>query len=175
LSSDLLAKDVAFVSGRTAQERMSAGGGWSEGDSTFIGENPPSGVLITYYQRARHLYGPIELEVVDGQGKIIDTIPASTRRGLNRVSWTMQHKPPRVPRAATVSNWGSRGPRVLPGTYTVRLRKAGRALESRIEIALDRRAMYSLDDRRKNYEAAMKVVALFGDMSALIDRIDAAQ
>ena len=112
---------------------------------------------------------------MDGQGKVVDTIPASTRRGLNRVTWTMQHKPPRVPRAATVSNWGSRGPRVLPGTYTVRLRKAGQAMESRIELALDRRAPYSLDDRRKSYEAQMKVVALFGDMSTLVDRIDAAQ
>jgi hypothetical protein len=175
LSADVLGKDVAFVSGRPAQQRMPAGGGWSEGDATYIGENPPSGAIITYYQRARHLYGPIELEVLDGQGKVIDTIPASTRRGLNRITWTMQHKPPRVPRAATVSNWGSRGPRVLPGTYTVRLRKAGKTLDSRIEIALDRRATWSLEDRRKNYDASLKVVALFGDMSALVDRIDAAQ
>jgi hypothetical protein len=57
----------------------------------------------------------------------------------------------------------------------VRLRKAGKTVESRLEIGLDRRATYSMDDRRKNYDAAMKVVALFGDMSALVDRIDAAQ
>jgi photosystem II stability/assembly factor-like uncharacterized protein len=175
LSNDVLPKDAVFVQGRPSQQRMFAGGGWSEGDATFIGENPPSGALITYYQRARHLYGPIELEVLDGQGKVVDTIPASTRRGLNRVTWTMQHKPPRVPRAATVTNWGSRGPRVMPGTYTVRLRKGDKTVESRIEIALDRRATYSVEDRRKNYDAALKVVALFGDMSTLVDRIDAAQ
>ncbi len=175
LSDDVLAKEVAFVAGRAAQQRMSAAGGWSEGDATFIGENPPDGVVVTYYQRARHLYGPIDIEVLDAQGKVVDVIPASTRRGLNRVTWNMQHKPPRVPRAATVSRAGSRGPRVMPGTYTVRLRKAGKNLEARIEIALDRRATYSIDDRRKNYEAQLKVVGLFGDMSALVDRIDAAQ
>src|SRR5207248_919030 len=64
---------------------------------------------------------------------------------------------------------------VMPGTYAVRLVKAGKAVDSKIEVALDRRATYSLDDRRKNYEAQLKVVALFGDMSALVDRIDAAQ
>jgi len=53
--------------------------------------------------------------------------------------------------------------------------KAGKAIDSKIEIALDRRATYSLDDRRKNYEAQLNVVALFGDMSTLVDRIDAAQ
>ncbi|HYS09925.1 MAG TPA: hypothetical protein VEP66_14350 [Myxococcales bacterium] len=175
LSEEVLAKDVAFLPDRPAQQRMFAAGGWSEGDAAFTGENPPAGALITYYQRARHLYGPIQLEILDGQGKPIDTIPASTRRGINRLTWTMQHKPPRVPRAATVSNWGSRGPRVMPGTYTVRLLKAGKAVDSKIEIALDRRATYSLDDRRKNYEAQLNVVALFGDMSTLVDRIDAAQ
>ena len=175
LSEEVLAKDVAFLPARPAQQRMSAVGGWSEGDATFIGENPPSGAAVTYYQRARHLYGPIQIEVLDAQGKIVDTIPASTRRGLNRVNWTMQHKAPRVPRAATVTNWASRGPRVMPGTYTVRLRKAGQVFETKLDVALDRRAPYSLEDRRKNYEAELKVVALFGDMSALIDRIDAAQ
>jgi hypothetical protein len=175
LSADVLGQEVAFLPGRPAQERMGAGGGWSEGDATFVGENPVGGATITYYQRARHLYGPIEIDVLDGQGKLADSIPATTRRGLNRVAWTMQLKPPRVPPAATVANWGSRGPRVMPGTYTVRLRKAGKSIESRIDVALDRRATYSVEDRRKNYDAQLKVVALFGDMSALMGRIDAAQ
>jgi len=175
LSDEVLAKEVAFLPDRKAQEQMSAVGGWSDGDATFTGENPPSGATITYYQRSRHLYGPIDIEVIDPDGKVIDSIPASTRRGLNRVTWSMQLKPPRVPRAATVANAGSRGPRVLPGTYTVRLRKAGQALEAKLDVELDRRAPYTLEDRRKNYDAELKVVALFGDMSALVDRIDAAQ
>ena len=175
LSAEVLAQDATFLPGRPAQERISSGGGWSEGDATFTGENPPGGAMVTWYQRSRHLYGPIELEVLDSEGKLIDTIPASTRRGLNRVIWTMQLKPPRVPRAATVANAGSRGPRVLPGTYTVRLRKPGKTIETRVEVGLDRRATYSIEDRRKNYDAALKVVALFGDMSALLDRVDAAQ
>src|SRR5258708_3222643 len=170
-----LAQEVAFLPGRPAQERMAAAGGWAEGDATFVGENPTAGATITYYQRARHLYGPIDIEVLDLQGKLIDTVPATTRRGLNRVSWSMQLKPPRVPRAATVANWASRGPRVMPGSYTIRLRKAGQIVESRIDLALDRRATYSVEDRQKNFDAQLKVVALFGDMSTLVDRIDAAQ
>jgi photosystem II stability/assembly factor-like uncharacterized protein len=175
LSAGTLEQDVAFLPDRPAQERMPAGGGWSEGDATFAGENPPGGAVITYYQRARHLYGPMEIEIAGPDGKVIDTIPASTRRGLNRVSWSMTLKPPRVPRAATVANSGSRGPRVLPGTYTVRLRKPGKTLEAKLDIGLDRRATYSLEDRKRNLDAAMQVVALFGDMSALVDKIDAAE
>ena len=175
LSAEVLAQDVAFLPGRPAQERMNAAGNWADGDATFVGENPPGGAILSYYQRARHLYGPIEIEVLGPDGKLIDTLPASTRRGVNRVSWSMQLKPPRVPRAATVAGAGSRGPRVLPGAYVVRLRKAGKSIQSKVDVALDRRATWSIEDRRKNYEAELKVVALFGAMSALVDRLDAAQ
>src|SRR5947207_9957980 len=107
--------------------------------------------------------------VLEGQRKLVDAIRASTRRGLNRVTWTMQHKPPRVPRAATVTNWGSRGPRVMPGTYTVRLRKGDKAVESRIEIALDRRAPSRPMNRARTYAPPSKVLARFATMGSVSD------
>src|SRR6267378_279420 len=123
LTPDLLSRDAAFLPGRHPQQRMPAQGGFSEGDASFTGENPAGGAVITYYQRTRHLFGPIRLEVIDAQGKVVDTVPATKRRGLNRVSWTMRMPAPRVPRAAQLAFNASQGPRVPPGTYTVRLTK----------------------------------------------------
>jgi photosystem II stability/assembly factor-like uncharacterized protein len=175
LTSDVLAKDAAFFSTRPVQQRMPGNGGWVEGDAAFVGEPAATGAVITYYQRTRHLFGPIKLEVLDAGGKVIDTIPATKRRGLNRVLWTMQVKPPRVPRAASVAFAGSQGPRILPGTYTLRLTKGGQRVESKMEIGLDRRAPFTVADRRENFDAAMRVHALFGEMSALVDRIEGAK
>src|SRR5437764_3403312 len=115
-SQQTLAQEAAFLPWRTTQQRIAGQGGWAEGDATFTGQNPATGAVISYYQRTRHLFGPIKLEVLDAQGNVVDTIPASKRRGINRVSWTMQVKPPRVPRAAAVAFGGSQGPRVVPGT-----------------------------------------------------------
>src|SRR5205823_2141119 len=154
---------------------MPAQGGWAEGDASFIGENPASGAVITWYQRTRHLFGPIRLEILDEQGKLVDTISATKRRGLNRVSWSMRVKPPRVPRAAQVAFNASEGPRVPPGSYTVRLVKGEQTIETRLEIGIDRRAPYTAADRRQQFEAAMRAHALFEEMSALVDRIDAAR
>jgi hypothetical protein len=154
---------------------MPANGGWPEGDATFIGRNPPGGAMITYYQPTRHLFGPIKLEIFDTSGKLIDTLAASKRRGINRVAWTMQVKPPRVPRAASIAFAASQGPRVLPGTYTVRLTKGGQSVETKLEIVLDRRAPYTVEDRRAQFDAVMKAHGLFEEMSALVDRIDAAR
>jgi photosystem II stability/assembly factor-like uncharacterized protein len=175
LTPDLLARDAAFLPGRQPQQRMPAQGGFAEGDASFTGENPAGGAVITYYQRTRHLFGPIRLEVLDAQGKVVDTVPATKRRGLNRVSWTMRMPAPRVPRAAQLAFNASVGPRVPPGTYTVRLTKGAQVLETKLDVAIDRRAPYGAAERRANFEAGMRVHALFGDMSSLVDRIDGAR
>jgi photosystem II stability/assembly factor-like uncharacterized protein len=175
LSADLLGKPAAFLPGRAVQQRMPSQGGWMEGDAAFVGPNPEGGAIITYYQRSRHLFGPIKLEVLDAAGKVVDTIPAAKRRGVNRVAWSMRVPPPRVPRAAQLAFNATQGPRVLPGTYTVRLTKGGEVLETKLEVAVDRRAPYGADERRQQFDAAMRVHALFGRMSALVDRIEAAR
>jgi photosystem II stability/assembly factor-like uncharacterized protein len=174
-SNDVLTRQAAFLPGRPAQQRMPANGGWSEGDAGFTGQNPPGGAMVTFYQRTRHLFGPIKLEVIDPEGKVVDTISVPKRRGINRVVWSMQVKPPRVPRAAQLAFSSALGPRVPPGTYTVRLTKGSETIEQKIEIGIDRRAPYTATDRKEQFEAVMKARALFNDMSVLTDRIDAAR
>jgi photosystem II stability/assembly factor-like uncharacterized protein len=175
LGADLLAKQAAFLPGRPVQQRMPAQGGWVEGDAAFVGPNPAGGAVITYYERSPHLYGPIKLEILDAAGQLVDTISASKRRGLNRVSWSMRVAPPPVPRAAQLAFYAAQGPRVLPGSYTVRLTKGREVLETKLEVGVDRRAPYAQDDRKQQFEAAMRVHALFGRMSALVERIAATQ
>ena len=171
LTPDLLTQEVAFVSARPVQQRIEGSGGWSNGDAVFVGDNPPDAAVITYYQRARHLFGKIKLEVLDASGRVVDELPASKRPGLNRVTWTMREKPPRVPPAAQIAFAGIRGPRLLPGVYTVRLTKAGKVSETKLTVGLDRRAKFSEADRKAQFDAAMRVHALFGEESALMGRI----
>jgi hypothetical protein len=175
LSADLLAREVAFLPGRPMQQRMQGPGGWSEGDATFVGENPVGGAAITYYQRRRHIYGQLKLEVLDTDGKVLDRLPASTRRGLNRVVWPMLAEPPRVPKAAQVAFRAARGPRLPPGIYSLRLTKGSQIIQSELKTVIDRRAPYDVAARKEQFQAAMRVHALFGEMSALVDRIEASR
>jgi hypothetical protein len=175
LTDDTLQKSTAFLPTRGIQQRMPARGGWSEGDATFSGEAAPSGAVITYYLRSRHIYGPIKLEVLDAGGKLVDTITPSKRRGVNRVDWNMRIKPPKVPRAAQVAFSSSQGPRVPPGTYTLRLTRGAEVIETKLAIGLDRRAPYTLADRKAQFDAVMKAHALFGDVTRLAARIDGAR
>jgi hypothetical protein len=171
LTPAILNQEATFVSARPVQQRIEANGGWASGSATFVGDNPPDAAVITYYQKSRHLFGKLKLEVLDSTGRVVDTLPASKRPGLNRVIWSMREKPPRVPPAVQLANSGLQGPRLLPGTYTVRMTKAGNVSETKLTVGLDRRVKFNEADRKSQYDAAMKVHALFGDESALMDRI----
>jgi photosystem II stability/assembly factor-like uncharacterized protein len=173
LTPQVLTQDAAFIDARPIQQRINAFGGWSDGDATFSGQSAPTSAQITYFQRTRHLFGELKLEIVDAEGKLVDTLPASKHRGINRVSWSMRVKPPKVPPAAQVTDSATQGPRVVPGDYTVRLTKGKQVLEHKLTIGLDRRVKFSVADRKAQFDAAMRVHGLFGQMTDLAFKVNA--
>jgi len=171
LTPELTTQEAAFVSARPTQQRIEAQGGWPSGAAAFKGDDPAAGAVITYYQKTRHLFGKLKIEILDAKGTVVDELPASTRRGLNRVVWTMHLRPPHVPPAVQLAQAGTQGPRALPGVYTVRLQKNGKNYETQITVGLDPRVHWSLADRQAQYGAAMKVHELFNDESILFEQI----
>jgi hypothetical protein len=88
------------------------------GAAVYTGDNPPDAAVINYYQKSRHLFGKLKIEVLDASGKVVDSLPASKRPGLNRVTWSMHEKPPRVPPAAQIARrWHDRSARSARHLY----------------------------------------------------------
>jgi hypothetical protein len=172
LTPDVLAQDAVFVQGRTTQQRLLASGGWAEGNATFTGQNPADGALIIYYQKKRHIFGKMKIEIFDANGKLVDTLPANSRRGLTRVEWGMRLKAPRVPPAASAAFEAAQGPRVLPGTYTVKMTRGDQVYTTQLVIGLDNRAKFNAEDRKLQFDASMRVYNLLRDMSFDVDRIN---
>ena len=172
LSAATLASSAILIPGRPVEQRIQGNGGWPEGNATFYGENPPSGAVITYYQKSRHVIGRMKLEILDADGKVVDEVPASKRRGLNRVSWSMRTKPPQVPPAASLAFASAQGERFLPGSYTVRLTKAGQATTEPLTVMLDKRATYTVADREAQFAASERVKGMFLRMSKVVAQIN---
>ena len=172
LSAQTLASNVVLLPSGPVQQRMQGNGGWAEGDASYAGENPPGGATITYYQKARHVIGRMKLEILDANGNVVDEIPTSKRRGLNRVEWSMLTKPPVVPPAASIAGSSTSGQRVLPGAYTVRLTDAGQVTTEPLNITLDRRAKYTVADRQAQYAASERIKGMFLRMSKLVAQIN---
>ena len=171
LNADTLTKDLTILPSRPIQQRLQASGGWNDGDGAYYGENPADGAVISYYQPTRALFGKLKIETLDASGAVVETLPASKKPGLNRVVWTMRGPAPKAPPAAQVAFSASRGPRLTPGDYTVRITKAGQAYTQTIPVGLDRRAPFTLEDRKAQYAAATRAAALFNRMSALVEKI----
>jgi len=172
LTPTTLASAAVLLPGRPVEQRIQSSGGWSEGDATYFGDNPPSGAVITYYQKARHVIGRMKLEVLDSAGNVVDEIPTSKRRGLNRVTWSMLTKPPIVPPAASLAGSSTTGERILPGNYTVRLTSAGQVSTVPLTITLDKRATFTLSDRQAQYAASERVKGMFLRMSKVVGQIN---
>jgi hypothetical protein len=116
--------------------------------------------------------GRMKLEILDASGKVIDEIPTSKRRGLNRVSWSMLTKPPVVPPAASLAGSSTQGERFLPGIYTVRLTSAGQVSTAPLTVTLDKRATFTLADRQAQFAAAERIKAMFLRMSKVVGQIN---
>jgi photosystem II stability/assembly factor-like uncharacterized protein len=172
LTPEVMGKEAAFLSAKPAQQRLETNGGWADGSAVFTGPNPPDAAVITYYQKKRHIFGKMKLEIFDAQGKLVDTLPPNSRRGISRVEWPMRLKAPRVPPAATAAFEAAQGPRVMPGTYTVKMTRGTETYQTQLVVTLDPRAKFSLEDRKADLDSAMRVYHLLGDMSFAVDRIN---
>jgi photosystem II stability/assembly factor-like uncharacterized protein len=172
LTAQTLASNVALIPGKAVEQRIQGNGGWAEGDASYAGDNPASGAPITYYQKARHVIGRMKLEILDANGNVVDEVPASKRRGLNRVSWSMRTKAPQVPPAASLAGSSAFGERFLPGTYTVRLTKNGQVANEPLALTLDKRATFTVADRQAQFAAAERVKGMFERMSRLVAQIN---
>jgi hypothetical protein len=105
----------------------------------------------------------------------VEELPASKRKGLNRVVWSMRTKPPVVPPAASLAFNSTQGQRIMPGNYTVRLTKGGEVSTMPLAIGLDRRASFTTEDRALQYAAAERVKGLFGRMTKVVMQINGAR
>jgi photosystem II stability/assembly factor-like uncharacterized protein len=165
LKPELMDKDASFIPGPPAIQYFNTQGGWPEGDETFGGPSRATDAFITYYQKRRHIFGDLKIEVFDQDGKVLDTVAGSKHRGLNRATWGMRLKPPQVPPAAAALFPASQGPRVLPGTYTVKLTKGDQTYTGALKVVLDPRAKFSLDDRKVEFDLSMKLYGLLEHMT----------
>jgi photosystem II stability/assembly factor-like uncharacterized protein len=171
LTPDVLTAEAAFIPGPPVVQYLQGQGGWAEGDNSYDGPSRPNQAQITYYQRGRHIFGDLKIEVLDAQGRLVDTISPSKHRGLNRASWPMRLKSPRVPPAATAAFGAAFGPRVLPGTYTVKMTKSDKVYTTQLNVIIDPRATYNLADRRAQFDLMQKLVTQLNHMSWAVDAI----
>ena len=149
LTAEALNKDVAMLPSRPSPLTIMSGEQRMEGDAEFADGGVSETASITYYLKKRHIVGESRIDVYDESGKLISTLPAGKRKGINRVHWPMRMRSPRMPGGNSVVMSGGAffGPRMPAGKYTVKYVKGSETYTQTIEVVPDPRQSYTAEER----------------------------
>ena len=194
-------KAAAFLFKPEDAYRTAGGGGGNLPPTATVGRNPASGAVVNYYLKDKPAKD-LTIEFLDSQNAVIRKFtrridagggqPAPPAQGgfggggggadpqppadlgLNTFAWNY-----RLPNAATIPGlimWGGSlaGPRVPPGSYSVRLTVDGKAVATEpFAIKADPRLATTQDDFAKQYELMKKINAKLTEThTAILDLRD---
>ncbi|MGA8776686.1 MAG: glycosyl hydrolase, partial [Terriglobales bacterium] len=172
LTPEMLSKDLVMLPSRPSVLELPAGEQRADGDSAFMGRTLPEAASIVYYQKKRHIFGDLKVDIYDDKGTLLTSIQGDKRRGLNRLEWPERAKPPKVPPAAGLveNEFLFYGPQAQEGTYTVKLTKGKETYTSTFKLVPDPRSKSTPADRALQHKV---VTRLYGDLAQLTYVVDA--
>jgi photosystem II stability/assembly factor-like uncharacterized protein len=117
-----------------------------------------------------------KIEVLDESGAVIRTFDAPAKLGINRAAWDLRaDSPKRIPRKSEDDGFaeffGSRGPDVLPGTYTVRVSHGGQTAEGKVQVQADPRFTGTREQREAKIVALRRTGKLADVVADGVERI----
>jgi photosystem II stability/assembly factor-like uncharacterized protein len=171
LTPDLLAKDLVMLPSRPSVLALPAAEQRFDGDSEFRGRTLPEAAAIVYYQKKRHIFGDLKLDIYDAQGQLLTSLQGDKRRGLNRVQWPERAKPPKMPPAAGLveNQYVFYGPQAQEGTYTVKLTKGKETYSSDVKLVPDPRTKSTAADRELQHKTVTQLYDMLAQLTYIVD------
>ena len=114
MTTDVEAKEIYLFPPRAGLGRhlLPSFADWG-GKAYFQGENPPEGILLTFY--VKELNGETaNVKITNAEGQTVAKMKVTPTPGLNRISWDLK------PSRELMNEYGGRGAKFVPaGDYTV--------------------------------------------------------
>ena len=173
--------------------------GWGWQRDGAAGENPPPGALVDYWLRSAPPTGTkVTVQFLDAKGTIIRSfananeadstaakrpVPDSLsyyaadstpriRQGSNRFFWDLTYGGVRGLRNTVIDEGHLDGPKVPPGTYTVRLIVGADTSSKTFAVAPDPRTTASTADLAAQFDAAMRVRERLTEIVERVERLE---
>lgn len=178
LTKEIVDKDVFIFNEKPVNLTTGTFGGAGRPPvSGWYAGNAPSIPPIQYYLKDRITSGDVKVEIYDANNKLVQTVPGSKRKGVNKVFWNLRMMPPKVATGGTkMDNSGFFAPMVLPGDYTIKLKVADKEYTSPLKLVHDpARKDFTLEERKRQYKTAMDIYALHEQLAKVVDDINGKQ
>lgn len=177
ITPELAGKEIAFLNekpitlsnGKYGGQFPNASGDWNGG--SLSGNITP----IQYYLKDRP--NSITMEVYDKDGKLVQKLSPTNRRGYNKVSWNLRGIPPKVAKGGNSREIGGAiAPQVLPGDYIIKTKLNGKEYAQTITLVHDATNKdFTLQDRELQYNTGMELRGMHERLAKLVDSILATQ
>ena len=163
------AQPFALTNGKFGYGGFPSNGGWNAG-------NPPSIQPIQYYLKDR-VNGEVKIDILDASGKLVQTLPATRRKGINKVYWNLRMTPPKTAQGGTkMDGSGFLAPMVMPGSYTAKLKIGDKEYSTPVVLLHDTaNRNFTMADRELQYKTAMELYNLHEQLHAVVEKINADQ
>jgi hypothetical protein len=174
INPTLLNSDIAYVPARNMAASVGHfGGTWPDGTG-YSGANSSEEVAIMYYMKQRLNSGDVKVQIFDEQGKLLVELPGTKRKGINRITWNMRIKPPRVAEGGSKADWTSTiGPMVREGKYKVKIIAGSLSTDGEIKLVADPLDHSTQAQKDAQYESVMRTFRMQEDLARLMDSVTA--
>ena len=173
LTTNIIEKDFHLF--ETVEINLSTG---NFGDGGFpstggwVSPNAPSLKPFQYYLKDRFNGGSIKLEILDESGKLVQSLPGTTRKGINRVTWNQRMAPPKTATGSTKRDIGAVfAPQVLPGNYTLKMKVGKDEYSQQFKLVHADKNGFSEEERKSQFAAAMELYNMHGRLATLVNDI----
>ncbi|MBX9779976.1 MAG: hypothetical protein K2X26_06495 [Chitinophagaceae bacterium] len=142
----------------------------------WYGDNTVLAPTFYYYLKQRS-NDAVKIEIFDANNKSIIDINGSGLKGLNKVYWGLNSRPPRVAvggmiAQSSMQRAGLVGPRVVPGKYKVVIKADGKEYVQSIDILPNPQKGFTLQEAVKLKEQATRLFNLEEKLFYLVDTTD---
>ncbi len=174
LTQEVLEKDVYVFPTPDlvlSQGKFGYGGPYIQGE--WAAGNPAFTPPVTYYFKNRLSTGKVSIDILDETGKLVQTLPGTINKGINKVYWNLRETPPRVAAGSTKLDMaGFIAPMVLPGIYTVNLTVNDKLYNSKVNCIHDQgNANLNPEQRKLVYGKAHEILNVYSSLNNTLDSI----
>ena len=164
------------------------------------GSSGSASATINYYLKEAPK-GPISITLLDDRDQVVNTLRATRRKGINRVTWRLNYpgsrqarlrtKPPGNPHVVEekrfhqqwesqgwypIQSWGSyggfRGFTAAPGNYTVKLKVGDKEYTQNLEVKKDPRSAGTLADIEAQLAMQLDIRKDLNSVSDMINKLE---
>ncbi len=161
--------DITLSTGSFGDGGFPSTGGW-------VAPNAPSLKPFQYFLKDRINTGTIKLEIYDTEGKLVQTVPGTNRKGINRVTWSQRMMPPKTAVGGTKpDNANAFAPQVLPGNYTLKVKAGKDEYSQAFKLVHDPASGISVEERKAQFAAAMQLYNMHLKLASVVAGISAKQ